>query len=249
MLVANANKSIDKLSAYHQYCEYDIYERKDFMKEVTYDDNVNIWKDAYTNIVRVCEKYPEFRNKYSHSFNDIDTMLQSAKDHLLLIEWYETYGLKIEHDYKPYSNNWLNIGDHIEFLYFNDAQKEKDSGAGGRYISWPDDGRQPLNEWCFALGFPTGAYIFGRDYEGQQQLFQDFIEELKSYKPDYLDSVNKNFYWKLENAKPIYEAYDGIVKKYRERNTQELKIREVEKLSKQLSKLASEIEESTANHL
>lgn len=201
----------------------------------TYDDNIKIWKNAYQEILDVCEKYPDFDNKYS--YRDIRDMARSAKSHLLLIEWYEKYGLKLSHDYRPSEYNYIKHSEYIVFSYFNDAQAEKDSGNSGKYISWPDDDRQPKNEWLVNISFPTGAYIFGEDYDYQQDLFQEFIKELKSYKPDYSDTVNKSFYWKLENAKQIYECFSGILAKYHEKNRSEFNQRKAEKLRKELAKL------------
>ena len=203
----------------------------------TYDDNVAIWKEAYTKVLKACEKYPDFDNKYS--FRDIRDMAISAKGHLMLIDWYEKYGLKISHDHNPAQYNFFKYGEYIVFNYFNDAQAEKDSGNGGKYISWPDDDRQPKNEWLLNISFPTGAYIFGQDYDYQQDLFQEFIKELKSYKPDYSDTVNKSFYWKLENAKGILENFNDILKKYHEKNRGEFDKRKAAKLRKELEQLES----------
>jgi hypothetical protein len=164
----------------------------------------------------------------------------NAKDHLMLIEWYEKYGLKIEHDHKPYSYNYFKIDDYQGFSRYGDAAKEKAEGSG-RYISWPDNDKQPKNEWLFSISFSTGAYIFGEDYDGQKQLFQDFFNELKSYNPDYLDSMNKSLYWKLENAKPIFDKFYTILKKYQELNIADLKRREANKLREKLAKLDSEL--------
>lgn len=201
-------------------------------KELTYDDNVKIWKKAYTEVLKVCEKYPGFNS----SFRDLDDMRVSAKGHLMLIDWYEKYGLRISHDHNPAQYNYLDMGKHTKFSHFNDAEADKDSGSG-RFISWSDDGRQPKNEWLLNISFPTGAYIFGEDYNYQQDLFQDFINELRSYTPDYSDTHNKSFYWKLENAKPIYEKSGDILRSYQERNKSEFNKRKVEKLKAELAKL------------
>lgn len=208
-------------------------------EELTYDDNVKKWKKAYTELLRVCEKYPGFS---IYNFRDIDTMMRSAKGHLMLIEWYEKYGLKINHDHNPYEYNYLNMGDYMTFNHFYDAEEDKASGSG-RFISWSDDDRQPNNEWLLVISFPTGAYIFGEDYDGQKELFQNFMERLKSYKPDYSDTVNKTLYWKLENAKPIYEEFSGIKREFMEMNRQELNKRKADKLRRELAKLEGETNE------
>lgn len=203
-------------------------------QEPTYDDNIKIWRDAYQSILEVCEKYPEFDNKFG--FRDIDDMWMAAKNHLLLIEWYEKYGLKVDHDSRPYSRGFCSAGEYRTFSKFGDAVADKDAGSG-KFISWPDDGRQPKNEWLFIVCFPTGAYIFGKDYDGQRQFFQDFFDELKSYKPDYSDSHNNCLYWKLENARSIYKAFYSILQKYQERNKAEHNQREAARLRKRLAEL------------
>ena len=193
-------------------------------------------KKTYNDILEVCEKYKKIKSIHS-SFRDIGEMSSRAKNHLLIIEWEEKYGIKIDHNQKPYTYYHINIRDNLSFSYFNDAEKEKASGKGGKYISWSDDERQPKNEWLLVINFSTGAYIFGNDYAYQQQLFQDFFNELKSYKPDFTDINNRNLYWKIENAKSIYDNFDKILKEYRERNKSEFNDRKIKKLEEELEKL------------
>lgn len=191
-------------------------------------------KKAYLEIVKVTEKYKHFNDKYS--IRDINDMYLAAKNHLMRIDWYEKYGIKLDKDAKLYEHNWFRVSEYLNFSHFGDAQKDKDVGSG-RFISWSDDGRQPNDEWLLNIGFSTGAYIFGDDYELQKPLFQDFIEELKSYKPKYSDTVNKNFYWGIDDAKAIFEAFPGILKKYQERNRAEFDERKAKKLRAELEKL------------
>lgn len=199
-----------------------------------YEENVKNWKEAYSSFLKICKKYPDLQNKFA--FHDIDDMKNSAEGHLMLIDWYEKYGLKISHEYNPHRNNYLKYSEYLVFNYFNDAERDKDNGSG-KYISWSDDGRQPNNEWLLKISFPTGAYIFGDDYNYQQDLFQEFIGRLKEYKPDYSDTVNKSFYWRLENCKPIFDEFNAILNEYREKNRSEFKKREADKLRKKLAEL------------
>lgn len=213
-------------------------------KELTYDDNIKIWKDAYTEILSVCEKYPGFRSRYASEFGDIHKMEVSAKNHLLLISWYEKYGLKLNHSNDLYGSNFSRISEYTSFQYFNDAKKEKDSKKGGRYISWPDDGKQPKNEWLFCISFSTGPYIFGNagfgdDDDCPVEFFRQFFDELKSYKPAFIDSHNNNLYFKLTNAKSIYDDFNGILKKYYALNAEDKKQRDIKKLEAQLEKMKS----------
>jgi hypothetical protein len=201
--------------------------------------NVELWKRAYSEILNVCEKYSNFSNQFN--FDDIDNMVGDAKNHLLLIEWYEKYGLKLDHSSnKPYTSNYLNVNSYCSFQLFKDAENCKREGYG-RLISWSDDGRQPEDGWYFCIGFSTGAYIFGEDYESQKQLFQDFFQELKSYKPDYSDSTNHDLYWKIENCKKIYDSFDSIIEKYHEKNKSELNERRAKKLREELAKVEKEL--------
>ena len=85
--------------------------------------------------------------------------------------------------------------------------------------------------------FSTGPYIFGEDYNYQKPLFQEFFEELKTYKPDHIDSANKSLYWKIENAKDIYNDFGGILKKYHDKNSAQLRDRKAQKLRDELKRL------------
>ena len=202
----------------------------------SYEKNVKKWKKAYTDILKVCEKYNDFEE---YAFYDIKDMAESARNHLLLIDWYENYGLKINHDKKSYTFGYFSVeyGENKKFLQFGDAAKDRDAG-GGRYIAWSDDDRQPLNEWLFNVVFPSGAWVFGEGHA--TSLFQEFFRELKSYKPDYIDNYNRSLYWKLENAKPIFDEFDSIFKKYKDRYASGEKQRRADKLRKELEKLEAE---------
>lgn len=204
----------------------------------TYEDNVALWKQAYQEILDTCKKYPDFDSRFG--FDDIRNMVSNAKNHLLLIEWYEKYGIKISHDHNLYPYHYIKFSEYLSFSRFNDAEQDKEQRSG-KYISWSDDGRQPKNEWLLVINFPTGPYIFGKDYDGQTELFQDFITELKTYNPDYSDSANKSFYWKLDNAKKIFDEFNEVLRKYHSRNQSELKRRQADKMRKELEKLEAEL--------
>lgn len=209
------------------------------MDNKEYNENVKKWKKAYQEILDACEKYQDF-NKYG--FYDIEDMRNKAKNHLLLIEWFENYGINLEHSsHDPYSRKYLDLGDYLTFQYFEDAEKCK-SEHRGRLISWSDDGKQPEDGWYFVIGFPTGAYIFGEDYDNQEQLFKDFFKELKTYKPDYSDTTNKKLYWKIENSKSIFNDFYKILNKYHEKNKSELNVRKAKKLRAELEKVEKELQ-------
>ena len=191
-------------------------------------------KKAYNSIITVCEKY----NDLGSGFSDINDFVCKAKNHLLIIEWEEKYGIKISHSEEPYSRQYININDYMSIQYFGNAKKDKELGQG-RSISWEDNNRQPYNEWMLVIGFSTGAYIFGDDYP--TDFFRKFWNELKIYKPDFIDTVNKRVYWKLKNAKNIYNDFNKIYKKYRKLNEMDIKRRELIKKEKEIKRIKEEL--------
>jgi len=195
-------------------------------------------KTAYQDILAVCEKYSYLRDR-DGAFGDIEEMAEKAKNHLLVIEWQEKYGIELSHDAKLFTTDFIEINNYMRFCYFRYVAEDKDRHIG-RFITWSDDGRHPKNEWFLVIDFPTGPYIFGEDYDEQRDLFQDFFEELKSYHPDFSDTHNNVLYWKLENAKDIYKDFDKILQKYEDKNRAELKERRIAKLKKELEELEKE---------
>lgn len=189
-------------------------------------------KKAYTDILKVCEKYAGLDDGL-YSFSDIQDMCIKAENHLMVIEWSEKYDIDLKHD-TNLDNRYVRLNNDTNFTYFMDARKDKRERSG-YFISWSDDGKQPKNEWLYCIGFSTGAYMFGDDYP--QELFERFWNELKTYNPDYIDSHNQSMYFKLENASKIYKEYDGILKKYREINKEDVKKRKIKKMEEELEKL------------
>ncbi len=185
-------------------------------------------KEVFQKIIDICENNVDTEGTLSE-------IRIKAKNRVIRYEWEENYGIKLD-DSRFAEYDYLRINDYEFVGYYNDGYKNH-KGGYGRSISWSEDGKQPVNEWLYQVGFSTGAYIFGEDYNGQQQLFQDFFEELRTHKPDYEDLHNHNLYWKIENAKDVMSQFKTILNKYRDRNREELKVREINKLEAKLAKL------------
>ena len=196
--------------------------------------NYNEIKKAYTDIKTVCEKYVTSDFMANSDFSDIKDMKEKAENHLTLIDWFEKYGLEIRHTTRINGYNYFKIDDYRAFSYYSNAKEEKIKGSG-KYISCEDDNKQPNNEWLLSICFSTGAYIFGDDYP--VSLFQEFWQELKSYEPKYCDTSSHNLYFSLENSEKIFSEFNGIYKKYQEKNREEFKIRKIAKLKKELEQL------------
>lgn len=186
-------------------------------------------KNTFEEIIKICGQNTDTEG----TLEDIRVM---AQNRVIRYEWEEKYGIKLDEYCKLAQTNFYKIDDNQIISYFKDGYKDRKQGCG-KYISWSEKDKQPVNEWLFELSFSTGAYFFGRDYDGQQQLFQDFFEELRTYKPDYEDLHNNDLYWKIENAKEIMSQFKVIVKKYINKNNNELKAREIVRLEEQLENL------------
>ena len=176
-------------------------------------------KKAYDEILALLHKHREL------CLYDISEFERKAKVHLFGLELKEVYGLEIDEkrinniQYQELKNNV-----HLTFI---DSERTT--------ISWEDNGKKPKGERLIKFSYPTGAYIFGGDYP--TIFFEKFFFELKSFNPDYCDSANKSLYFKLENAKEVFNNYDSIVKKYYELNKEDFKQREIIRKQKELADL------------
>lgn len=176
-------------------------------------------KKVYDSLLKIAIKNKELINY------DVKDLELKAKNHLFGLELKEVHGLDVNPTridnimYKELKDNV-----HLTFLDGVD-----------RKISWSDDGRQPDGEYLIKFSYPTGAYIFGGDYPSD--FFKKFFLELKSYSPDYVDSANSSLYFKLSNAKDVFNNYDSILKKYRELNKEDFKQREILRMEEELNKL------------
>jgi len=186
-------------------------------------------KKAYQDILDVC-------SKYSSELGDVKDMEDVARGHLTVIDWEEKYGIKVSESFNPCKWDYYRVNDFMMFSYFKDAKLCKKEGRG-RSIGWEDNNKQPEDGWILSIGFSTGAYIFGDDYDEQTNLFQEFFQELKTYNPDFVDSQNHDLYWRIENAKNIYLDFNEILKKYKDKNASELKNRKIKKLKQELESL------------
>ncbi len=177
--------------------------------------------DAYKKILKVIESCAK------------DTMLDSSVDiayNLKLLitreEIQESFGINLKNCYN-YGPTCFKVGE--------DQYISKYGSKHGRAISWPEDGRQPEDEWLLAIRYPTGAYIFGEDY--QQATFNEYFNELREFEPKYVDQANHCLYYTADKAKAVYEKIDEIFKKYRAIAEDNRKAGKIEALKKQLAEL------------
>ena len=173
---------------------------------------------AYKEILKVLKKYKD------DIVFDVDSLEEKSKNHLFGVKLVEKYGFKLN----PrciYSTDWQELKSNV-FIGFYD-------GDNRRKISWEDKDKQPKNETLLCINFPTGAYIFGEDYP--TDIFNDFFNELKTYKPKYVDTRNHSLYFSLNNGGKVFNDYDSILEKYHNEYKTKAKEREIKKLKEQLA--------------
>ena len=181
--------------------------------------NLQETKKVYDSILKIARKNKDLLN-YDFQYLELQ-----AKNHLFGLELKEVYGLEINE--KRINNiQYQELKDNVH-LTFIDSERTT--------ISWEDNGKKPKGEILIKFSYPTGAYIFGGDYP--TDFFQKFFLELKSFNPDYCDSANKSLYFKLENAKEVFNNYNSILKKYYELNKEDIKQRKIIAMQKELDNL------------
>lgn len=160
---------------------------------------------------------------------DIDRLQRQADNHLFGIELKETYGLNIDPK-KIDSTEAIRFEPYGYLCIFGEKYN--------RTISWPDVKGQPQNEYLLMYSFPTGAYIFDEDYP--KELFSNFWDELKTYNPKYIDTMNHCIYFSLENARFIFNDFKAILDRYHHLNKEDKKLRQIAKMKEDLAKLESQ---------
>lgn len=177
--------------------------------------------DAYKKILKViksCAKEVEL-----DSTIDISHKLESL---ITREEIQESFGIDLKHCY-DYGSTYFKVDEDQYIAKYGDKHN--------RTISWPDDGKQPKDEWLFAIRYSTGAYIFGEDY--QKETFAQYFDELREFEPKYVDTVNHCLYYTADKAKAVYEKVDDVTKKYRSIAEENRKANKIEALKKQLEVL------------
>lgn len=107
-----------------------------------------------------------------------------------------------------------------------------------RRLTNTDTGKQPKNEFLLCIGFSTGAYYFGDDYD--TEFFGRFFDELLELKPDYTDKLNKNIYFKKERAGDAIRSFVEIKDKYFKKLEDRKKELQIQRLQKELAVLTGE---------
>ena len=106
--------------------------------------------------------------------------------------------------------------------------------AIGTYSNIPNGSEINPTE-LLKISFPTGAFIFGDDYD--TELFEDFYKELHDVIPAYEDKLNHALYYTIDNGSEAYEHYLQTYKKYEEMAVNRRKQQRIKELEKTLEEL------------
>lgn len=175
----------------------------------------------YKSILKLMDK-----NKDDIIF-DISALKTQSTNHLFGLKMWE-YGYNIEPK-SIYNTNYQKIGEFTVISLMGAKHQ--------RVISWEDYGKQPEDEMMLIISFPTGAYIFGEDYDGQLPLFNEMFIKLKSYNPKFVDTHNKSLYFPIAEGAKVFNDFNDIFSQYKEKNVAMKSARRIEKLKKELKDL------------
>ena len=180
-------------------------------------------EEAYKEIMKVLKKHEDI------IVFDVDGLEEKSKLHLYGIELKEKYGFNLDPK-DIYSIGWQEFGSYLTIGSWGEKYK--------RTISYPDDGSQPKNKQLLQISFPTGAYIFGDDYP--KELFKEFFGELKTYKPDFLDTINRSLYFSLKNGSDVFNDFNSILQRYNDVNKVDRRKRDIKKMKSEIKRLEVE---------
>ena len=181
----------------------------------------------------------ENKNLFYYELDDEDRTLRDIKEKIkkfkVKYEYLDKYGLDLQIDNIDSSESIL-LSE--EYANIRIARVDRISNSF----------EQPNNEILMVFSHATGSYMFGggvfSDYSYyDDDLFDMYFEELKTYKYSYIDEINQKIYFTIEEGIKLYNDYGDICKKYQKLFNERLKIDKKNKLKSQLEKMEIEDDE------
>jgi len=158
---------------------------------------------------------------------DLEALQARVNSHKIKLELIEIYGLNIDPDIKNLSyGNSSYLKNNIVLI--------KTDGLRSR-IFREDYNKQPVGEKLIMICLLNSS---GLSFNYHNKFFQ----ELKTYNPDYISTIYDTLYFKLENAKEVFNAYDSIYKKYYTLETEDAKNRKITTIQENLKDLQEELD-------
>ena len=183
-------------------------------------DEKHEWTDEYDFLSRVKDNCKKFKKKYE-ILDKYDVDININK---ILTD--ENIELKSE-----YANIhiWRITGTKESRCYILNSEK------------------QPNNELLMCYDHPTGPYMFGgHSWDGENyyddELFEQYFDELKTYGYSYIDELNHKIYFTIDNGMKLYKDYEKICEKYQKLFNERMKNNKINKLKEQLKELENEDE-------
>jgi len=171
-------------------------------------------KEIFKKIFNICKEY-EGDNE------TVKTIKEKCNLELFRNEIIEKYNINIP----------INKINNTKYIRIKDWHGEICLGVFNEENTLNMD-EKPKNEMLLSIQFPTGAYIFGENYD--KELFDEFYKELKTYSPKFCDDLNHYLYYSLENASKIYNDYEDIYKKYRDKYNSKFYKRKIDELKNEI---------------
>lgn len=190
-------------------------------------------KEEIKGLISQLEKMALKKDKSAFNSSWISRTLRDLKGILYKIELQEQYGIVIKDGQNAESSNFYGQCDIYDVCYITKWSE--------RCKVFNSKEQPKVNRLIYSLRFNTGAYIFGNDYD--TELFDEFFEKLKTYKPDFVDPLNHCLYWYIENAKPINNKINSLYKVYLKKHFNRQKEGEIQRLEKELKRLKEGEEE------
>lgn len=155
-------------------------------------------------------------NNHMDIIPGLKMLARNAKEALKIVNLYDKWRLNVRAD-----------------QLINSYQIEYGIGIG-TYSDIPNGPKIEPTE-LLKISFPTGAYIFGEDYD--TELFKEFYKKLHDVTPAYEDELNHALYYTDDNGSEAYEHYLQTYKKYNEMYKDRSKQRRIKELEKELKML------------
>lgn len=185
-------------------------------------------KKIYSEVLKVLKKHKD------DMVFSVDKLEEQANAHIFGVELKEKYGLNIDLK-KIHDTNYIRVGDFRYIVSYIEAKNK---------LSCFHDIVREIGkfDYLFVLDFPMGAYIFSYDNkEYPANFFAAFLQELRTYNPDFVSNITDTLCWRLENSKEIFNSFEGILDKYYELNEKRIARKNVVKLEAKLKKLKSKL--------
>lgn len=167
---------------------------------------------------------------------EINNFKNKIDKKLKVIEYKEKYDIDLRE--KDFNNlDWVCIERYYGDIYI------------GKNMEVLNSEKQPKeNEMLIEFAYPTGPYIFGGngwfgDSNYDEETFDEFFEELKTYNYKYIDDRNSCLYFSMENGAKLFNKYQEICEKYQNIWNKRAKEKKKKELEQQLKDLDEEIEE------